>query len=439
MKRTLAIAAAIVVALVFTFTVAGGAGATINLVVTTTADTHDANPGDGICADGTGACSLRAAIEESNDDCDTAITVSVGTYALTQGSLVVHCTVTLLGAGARTTTITRTGGSAFRIFEIASGTASISGVTITGGLADGTDVEDNPGVGAGVWIDNSGHLALLESTVTGNQASVSGGGIDSDGGLAVTRSTISNNSVTGSFLGIGGGIDDFGSSLDVADSTITGNSAVANGGGVLSASDATFVGDTIAGNTAAAGGGFFRYGLSNSQTFVNTIVSGNTGSDCSSPAPSSIGHNLTSDASCGFSGAGDLSSTDPLLGALHNNGGPTDTMLPALGSPAIDAGSDPACTGTDQRGVSRPQGAHCDIGALEVAAAAPSIADATRSTVSASPTSVPADFSTLSTITVTLKDASGTPLSGKTVSLTQSSGSAALGGPATTDGSGVAT
>ena len=58
--------------------------------------------------------------------------------------------------------------------------------------------------------------------------------------------------------------------------------------------------------------------------------------------------------------------SDPLLGSLADNGGFTRTLLPAPGSAAIDAGNDASCTAQDQRGIQRPQGWHCDIGAVEV-------------------------------------------------------------------------
>jgi hypothetical protein len=65
------------------------------------------------------------------------------------------------------------------------------------------------------------------------------------------------------------------------------------------------------------------------------------------------------------SGVGNLDA-DPLLGGLGDNGGATPTMLPGAGSAAIDASPDPDCPATDQRGVTRPQGPQCDIGAVEV-------------------------------------------------------------------------
>ena len=65
--------------------------------------------------------------------------------------------------------------------------------------------------------------------------------------------------------------------------------------------------------------------------------------------------------------ARDLQNVDPLLGALRDNGGPTFTSAPAIGSPAIDAGNPATCTPVDQRSIMRPQGASCDIGAFETA------------------------------------------------------------------------
>jgi hypothetical protein len=82
------------------------------------------------------------------------------------------------------------------------------------------------------------------------------------------------------------------------------------------------------------------------------------------------GFNIASDGTCRLDAATDLPSTDPLLGPLADNGGPTQSHLPGPTSPAIDAvpsGTTGLCPGlgTDQRGVARPAGAACDIGAVE--------------------------------------------------------------------------
>src|SRR6185369_3457824 len=101
---------------------------------------------------------------------------------------------------------------------------------------------------------------------------------------------------------------------------------------------------------------------------ANSIVS-----DCAGSIIS-LGHNLLLDGTnCAFpSAAGDRvgSSASPIdarLGRLQNNGGPTRSYALLPGSPAIDSGDPASCAGSDQRGVARPQGAACDIGAYETA------------------------------------------------------------------------
>ncbi|HKU57166.1 MAG TPA: PxKF domain-containing protein, partial [Gaiellaceae bacterium] len=239
---------------------------------------------------------------------------------------------------------------------------------------------NDAGVGGGIWIDHPASLTLQDSMVTGNSASTSGGGIDSDGALTILRSTIENNS-TG---GIGGGIDDFGTSLSITNSTITGNKAQGSGGGLFLGSPASFLNDTIATNSAdvlsttgGVGGGIAASDptVAQSSTLANTIVAenlqGDGHTDCSAPL-SSAGGNLTSDASCGLH-ATELQNTDPLLLALDKSG-PTDVLPLAAISPAIDAGNLLDCPATDERGVARPQGNGCDIGAYELVPRPTSIA-----------------------------------------------------------------
>jgi hypothetical protein len=105
-------------------------------------------------------------------------------------------------------------------------------------------------------------------------------------------------------------------------------------------------------------------------TLTGTIVADNTSlKDCNG-AVVDDGYNLASDASCKFSAAGSKNSGAAKLGALADNGGPTLTQEPVKGSDAIDvipSGKAGCVSGaTDQRGVSRPQGAKCDVGAVEV-------------------------------------------------------------------------
>jgi hypothetical protein len=148
------------------------------------------------------------------------------------------------------------------------------------------------------------------------------------------------------FLGFGGGISNGGGTLTINNSTISGNSALAHDGG----------------------------GIAGTVTLQNSIVANNSGGNCESGVVSK-GYNLSSDNSCNFSSSGDRNNTDPKLGPLQNNGGPTQTMALLPGSPAIDAGNPSGCTDgqghllkTDQRGMPRPDKedkAGCDMGAYE--------------------------------------------------------------------------
>jgi hypothetical protein len=97
---------------------------------------------------------------------------------------------------------------------------------------------------------------------------------------------------------------------------------------------------------------------------LNTLLASNTPANGSGTI-TDAGHNLSSDGSCVFTSIGSLNNTDPKLGPLANNGGPTMTMRLLPGSPAIDAGDNTAAPPTDQRGVPRPVGLACDIGAYE--------------------------------------------------------------------------
>ena len=103
-------------------------------------------------------------------------------------------------------------------------------------------------------------------------------------------------------------------------------------------------------------------------TFVtNSIISSGLGQTNISGTLRDGGHNICSDSSALFTAETSRNVLDPLLGPLSDNGGPTPTLGLLTGSPAIDAGDDSVCPATDQRGVPRPQGLACDIGAFELA------------------------------------------------------------------------
>ena len=325
-----------------------------------------------------GDCSLREAVIAANTGSggDT-IAVPAGHFRLgiaglgeqnaATGDLDLTKSVTITGAGARATVIDAM--RIDRVFEVLGGaTVLISDATITGGVTAGN----------GAGIESAGTLTLVRDALVGNHATgvADGGGIDSGGpALTITQSTLAGNE------GYNGGAIQFSHLLTVTSSTITGNAGGGpglngDGGGISGSSGSTALikSSTITGNEAfngtGSGGGIDSPGV----TLQNSIVSDNRAyapdlsaaySDNCAGATASQGHNLSDDTSCGLTGTGDHQGVPVPLGPLADNGGPTDTQAPAPGTIAVDAGT--GCPAQDQRGVSRPRGAACDVGAYEVA------------------------------------------------------------------------
>ena len=152
-------------------------------------------------------------------------------------------------------------------------------------------------------------------------------------------------------------------------STVSGNSAGTSGGGIFTSNTSLRVADsTITGNSAPSGGGIYNVGsVEVSNIILNAGASGenifNDGGTFTS-----FGYNLSSDDGGGYlKGPGDQIDTDPLLGPLQDNGGPTFTHALLPGSPAIDAG-DPNFHPppfNDQRGCPRVINGRIDIGSFE--------------------------------------------------------------------------
>jgi CSLREA domain-containing protein len=246
----------------------------VTFVVNSTADTVDTNPGDGVCADGSGNCTLRAAIIEANalPGADT-ITLPAGTYVLTipginedaaaTGDLDITGDLNINGAGAVTTTID--GAGLDRVLHVRAGNVTLSGVTIQGG-----NIQSYPvGLYDGGGILNDARLALNGSTVSGNTADI-GGGIDNNNILALNGSTVSGNTAI-----IGGGISNDAGALTLTNSTVSGNTATEFGGGINNSGDTAIIKRTVSGNTAASGGsgGIFNLGT---MAMTGSTVSGNS-------------------------------------------------------------------------------------------------------------------------------------------------------------------
>lgn len=380
--------------------IAPAAGQAATFTVNTTADTTVS----GGCSTDP-ACSLRDAITRAGESADgeDLVVVPAGNYGVSSGELVVFGTgtVTVRGAGARQTVIDAH--QASRVFNLEAEKSVLEGVTVTGGNTNPVLGGEVPGDGGGVLAYEAEEAVLRDVTVSGNIASQNGAGVSAppEGvnrtNLSIADSTISGNRVTGGVVeGLGGGVYALGK-FSLVNATVSGNSVdstgvAVQGGGVLLAidptslegSEGTIVNSTIAGNTvgtAGIGGGLAVYnpepgvGGSAALSVKNTIVAGNAGpagpSDCGAVATITSDHNISGDASCMFADAGSKQNTNPLLGSLANNGGETNTMALLPGSPAIDAGTNAGCPAIDQRGVSRPLGSACDIGAFELAPTPP--------------------------------------------------------------------
>jgi len=312
------------------------------------------------CTSASTACKTigRAVSLASSGD---SIKVAPATYT---ENLSIGINLRLMGSGADTTIID--GGGAGTVVTIPNSTAHVylSKFTIRNGSSGG--------------IVNQGVLTINSSSISGNTfysrctscffafaAGISGGT------LTINNSTVNGNVATERYcksycFTYSGGIS--GGRVTINNSTISGNSG--KGGAVLTAK-ARISSSTIAGNYER---GITGTPFGGSATLQNSIVANNSGGNCFITIISN-GYNLSSDSTCNFSNTGDLNSTDPQLGPLQNNGGPTPTMALSSGSPAIDAGNPNGCTDssghllkTDQRGMPRPDPEDtggCDMGAYE--------------------------------------------------------------------------
>jgi predicted outer membrane repeat protein len=266
-------------------------------------------------------------------------------------------------------------------------------------------VSDNTADKSGGGIGSIGFVQVENSTISGNTGYQRGGGIDSSSGtVTLVDSTVSGNTAGfGVFQGFGAGIGDSGGTVVLTNSTVSGNTAVTGGGGISFTGTVTLTNSTVSGNTAGSvgGGGIFSavrtavLTLTSSTVSANSagngagaIVNGGTATlkstviegDCEVPGSmSSRGGNIESPGNtCGLDPSGtddqvNVTSGELNLGPLRDNGGPTLTQAPLANSVAIDVIPTQDCIDaegerleTDQRGVERPQGPRCDVGAVEV-------------------------------------------------------------------------
>jgi hypothetical protein len=275
------------------------------------------------------------------------------------------------------------GGSIFNFGDLTITNCTFLGNTATGGTGRGVS---QPGNGGAIY--NLSNTTIVGSTLTGNSAiggdgfgdlqssssgaAGQGGGIYSSGMVSLVNCTLFQN------LSFGGN----GANLAGLPATFGGpgyGGAVYVGAGTFAAANVTFADNAAKGgldgtmpisggrptNAEPGLGGAMYLSAEGVATVVNTILANSvSGGNCFGIL-SDGGHNISSDATCKFSAAGSLNSTDPVLGPFGSYGGSTATIPLLYGSPAIDAGASAACPAIDQRGISRPYGNSCDIGAFE--------------------------------------------------------------------------
>jgi predicted outer membrane repeat protein len=213
------------------------------------------------------------------------------------------------------------------------------------------------------------------TTFDGNKAGTGGGALYMHNSkLTITASTLSNNSAPGS-----GAIQADGTTIAFTNDTFYANSATMGLGGALSlfGNDGTIQSCTFAGNHADGGSGLFGAAIAGGTTLTisNSIFANNTSMDCGAPMTCQDGSSTgqadlqwpqqhvvcsNADPACA---SGGTTFADPMLSSLASNGGPTQTLLPQSGSPAIGAGA--SCPPTDQRGNTRKANG-CTLGAVEL-------------------------------------------------------------------------
>jgi hypothetical protein len=383
----LAVAAAVMIGLVFTAGPVQSAYAAGSLTVDRTDDPAVTASGVGAaaCTAAANDCSLRGATLYANANPGTTINVPAGTYPLTiDGTLenglcyderigdldIAGNNTIITGAGAAVTIIqqTRPNDRVICVDQnlVGNFNFSISGVTITGGrdtfgICGGGMVSGYPGD-----VTNVTNVIFSNNLTSGGATPWGGGLCNGAGALTVSGSTFSSNQASGQGGGLyysNNGNPDT-NTLSLANSTFSNNVSGANGGGILvtnTSSAYSIINSTLSGNRAAANGGGIYNGGGTAALLRNTILANSiSGGNCTGTITNG-GNNIDDGASCGFgSASGSMSSTNPQLGALTNGVFPLNAN-----SPALDAGNATYCPSTDERGQARND-LQCDIGAYEL-------------------------------------------------------------------------
>ena len=364
------------------FSLSGAAMATIQV-------NSIADPGDGVCDET--ECTLREAIEVALPGDEITFRADLdGPIVLTNYlDLAATGSLTINGPGI---TVKATNGQIFGIFISEANSiksdVSLIGLTINGSVSNvgqrvtmrGANI--TPVIGIAVYNVNGGLMEISDSTISGANSAIPGGGIRNVSSTLNIHETVihSNKAEIGAGLYQSGG----NSATTMKNVTVSNNIATGAGGGLwVEGGTVDIVNSTIANNrTPGDSGGIAVNNASPRVTIKNSIVSGNTATgfansnDCSGvsrpaspPNLVSNGNNLFgANAGCTSNVASDIFTADitSVFAPLADNGGPTLTHALQVDSPAINAGGAPSTALLiDQRGFIKPIGGQIDIGAFE--------------------------------------------------------------------------
>ena len=356
-------------------TTCGGYGGAVDLVNSSTLNVLNSTISSNSAASGGGAIFVGTNATLKVED--STLTGNTVTDEYSEGGAIhAQGTVTVINSTLSSNSAAGQGGGLYQ---------SIKTASITDSLFSG----NHSGEGGGGGVHNRSAIVMVtNSSFTNNTATgtthAHGGGIQNGGTgtLTVTGSSFSGNSALTASVSDGGGISSnyYQGIATVTNSSFSGNSSD-YGGGLYNEGALTVTNSTLSGNSAtSAGGGIEAYRATSTTTLNNTIVANSTsGGDCATNTTTitADSRNLDSDGTCGD--ATQQTITEIGLGSYQNNGGTTSTFAITSASSAYDAGDNATCATTDQRGLVRPQGIACDIGAFEVDQA-PKVTSVTSST-----------------------------------------------------------
>jgi parallel beta-helix repeat protein len=312
---------------------------------TVTGSTVNDNGNEGIVLD-----VERGDVANSGQRQDDVLPSGTVTDSTVNGNLDGGVIVEVGDANVTDTTLDRNVGAGM-VLDGAGAEGSLTTSTVSNTAPFTSDVDAPDAFGGGVLVFPGGTVTIDTSTIFGNTGQ---GVLSLEGTVTINNSTISGTIKPSDEGGQSGGVEDLPYGGIAIDDEVP---SVARPG------------KTVFGRTALNNASARKAPPVSNVTVTGTIDADNTTvADCNGDVTDG-GYNLDSDGSCAWSATGSISNGNAKLGPLANNGGVTKTLLPAKGSDAIDriptGSANCSKSADDQRGVSRPQGKKCDIGAVE--------------------------------------------------------------------------